>query len=140
MRAIVRSALVVILAGAAISGPRAAAAPQHLSGPLPQSPVHTMNQSDVRESVTSLGVGKRVVIRFADSSKTTGRILAIEADTFTVRLDGGSPDRTIAYAHVREVSPKMSKRTKTLMFIGIGVGAYAVTALAYWLVGLHCCS
>ena len=92
---------------------------------------------DVRIRVTSLGVGKRVVVRFVDSAKVTGRIGAIEADMFTVRPDGGAPTRTIRYADVSKVSSKMSGKAKTLMFIGIGVGAYA---LGYWIAAQFCCA
>lgn len=131
-----RWASVVILALAVISGRSAPLSAQSAAGTPPVSPSHVADPSGVRTRVTSLGVGRRVVVRFADSSKVTGRIGAIEVDTFTVRPDGGSPARTIPYADVRKVSSKMAGKAKTLMFIGIGVGAYA---LGYWIAGQFCC-
>jgi hypothetical protein len=131
-----RWASVVTLALAVIGGRSAPLSAQSAAGTPPVSPSHVADPSGVRTRVTSLGVGRRVVVRFADSSKVTGRIGAIEADTFTVRPDGGSPTRTIPYADVRKVSSKMSGKAKTLMFIGIGVGAYA---LGYWIAVQFCC-
>ena len=134
----IRWVSVVTLALAVISGRSAPLSAQSAAGTPPVSPSHVADPSGVRTRVTSLGVGKRVVVRFADSSKVTGRIGAIEADTFTVRPDGSSPTRTIPipYADVSKVSPKMSGTAKTLMFIGIGFGAYT---LGFYIVGQFCC-
>ena len=89
------------------------------------------------DTIASLGVGKRVVVRLRDSAKVTGRISAIDPETFTIRPDGDAPSRTIAYTDVRKVSTKMLWQAKTLMVVGIGVGAYA---LGFWIAAQHCCS
>jgi hypothetical protein len=65
----------------------------------PQAPDPAAVQSQVKK----FGVGKSVKMKLVNGEQVSGHISAIGADSFTVRINKSSTERTIPYAQVTEI-------------------------------------
>lgn len=82
----------------------------------------------VRSRVNELGVGARVETKLRDTTKIKGRIIAVEADRFSVIDEKASVDRTLRYDEVAEVKKSGGGLSaKHWIIIGSAVAGAAVT-------------
>ena len=81
-----------------------------------------------------------VQIKLAGRAKVSGRILRLEADTFTIAEEKTGRERTLAYAQVTEVQKKgLSRGAKALLIpAAIGGGALLVLCVAPYPIGFLC--
>jgi ribosome maturation factor RimP len=79
-----------------------------------------------RQAVEGLGVGEHVMVRTAGDLIRRGNIKAIDAQTFTVRLDGSGEPATIHYSEIYEIYKNYHIQLLTVLVVAIGI---AVTAL-----------
>ncbi len=86
---------------------------------------------EARRVVAALGVGEHVMVKVPGGKKLRGRIQAIEAEHFTLRLDREGTTTQIAYNQVWRVQENLSKGAKIAIIV---VAAVVVTLLTIRLV------
>ncbi len=79
-----------------------------------------------RQAVEGLGVGEHVMVRTAGDLIRRGNIKAIDAQTFTVRLDSSGEPATIHYSEIFEIHENPHIQIFIALAIAIGVGVAAL--------------
>jgi ribosome maturation factor RimP len=83
-----------------------------------------------RQAVETLGVGEHVMVRTAGNVIRRGNIKAIDAETFTIRLDKTGEPATIHYREIYEIHENPHLVIIPLVLIGIGIAVVAVIVAA----------
>jgi hypothetical protein len=81
-----------------------------------------------RQAVEGLGVGEHVMVRTPGEVIRRGNIKAIDAQSFTIRLDNSGEPATINYAEVLEVheNPHLQIIAAVVVAIGVAVAALVI--------------
>jgi hypothetical protein len=83
----------------------------------------------IKAEVDRRGTGEksRVKVRLRDKTEVKGYISQIDASTFQVTEEKTGRVMTLAYADVEKVGGRgMSRNTKTVIFIGVGIAAAGI--------------
>ena len=89
----------------------------------------TQPAEKIKTEVERRGTGEksRVKVRLRDKTEVKGYISQIDASSFEVTEEKTGKVMTLAYADVEKVGGRgMSRNTKTVIFIGVGVAAAGI--------------
>ena len=96
---------------------------------LPVATSTAQQAEKIKAEVQRRGAGEksRVKVRLRDKTEVKGHISQIDATSFQVTDDKTGKVMTLAYADVEKVGGRgMSRNTKMVIFIGVGVAATAI--------------
>ena len=86
---------------------------------------------EARRVVVELGVGHHIMVKTSEAKEYHGKIVAIEAESFTVMPDHTATPIQVAYDGVQQMGPNMSKSDK-ITYIALAAAAVVVLCIAVW--------
>jgi hypothetical protein len=95
----------------------------------PTTASNTQSAEKIKAEVERRGTGEksRVKVRLRDKTEVKGYISQIDASSFQVTEEKTGKVMTLAYVDVEKVGGRgMSRNTKTVIFIGVGIAAAGI--------------
>jgi len=95
----------------------------------PTTASNTQPAEQIKAEVERRGTGEksRIKVRLRDKTEVKGYISQIDASLFQVTDEKTGKVMTVAYADVEKVRGRgMSRNTKTVIFIGVGIAAAGI--------------
>jgi hypothetical protein len=95
----------------------------------PTTASNTQPAEKIKAEVERRGTGEksRVKVRLRDKTEVKGYISQIDASSFQVTEEKTGKVMTLAYVDVEKVGGRgMSRNTKTVIFIGVGIAAAGI--------------
>jgi small nuclear ribonucleoprotein (snRNP)-like protein len=89
-----------------------------------------VDAAEARRVVVGLGTGRHIVAKTKEAKEYHGNIQAIDADHFTVLPDNSTAPVRVAYCDVLQLGPNMSKGTKILIIVCVGIAVVVILAVA----------
>ena len=106
-----------------------ASAAEGRSDSEPTTASNTQPAEKIKAEVERRGTGEksRVKVRLRDKTELKGYISQIDASSFQVTEEKTGKVMTLGYADVEKVGGRgMSRNTKTVIFIGVGIAAAGI--------------